>query len=64
MTKDTTDQAGDDKFRRAVDWVEKGLDDRWPARGTANNRDREYRPLEDVSREGRQTPYRKWRSAQ
>jgi hypothetical protein len=63
MTKDTTDQAGDDKFRRAVDWVEQGYDDRYPARGRANQVSRDYRPLEDVSREGRCAPYRKWPAA-
>lgn len=55
---DTTDPVGR-KFRRGVDWVEKAYDDRWPARGQANIRTREYPPLEDVSREGRLTEYRK-----
>lgn len=56
---DTTDPVGP-KLRRGVAWVEQGYDDRWPARGRANQVDREYRPLEDVSREGRCVPYRKW----
>ena len=55
---DTTDPVGP-KLRRGVDWVEKALDDRWPARGQANLRAREYRPLEDVSREGRPAEYKK-----
>lgn len=59
--RDTTDQV-DRKLRRGVDWVEKALDDRWPARGRANQVDGEYRPLEDVSRAGRREPYRKWPS--
>lgn len=57
--RDTTDPV-DRKLRRAVDWVEHGYDDRWPARGTANIATREYRPLENVSREGRQEPYKKY----
>ncbi len=56
--RDTTDPV-DRKLRRAVDWVEKALDDRWPARGQANIAPREYAPLENVSRAGRQTAYRK-----
>lgn len=56
---DTTDPCGP-KLRRGVDWVEKGYDDRFGARGTANQVAREWRPLEDVSRGGRQVPYRKW----
>ena len=55
---DTTDTVGP-KLRRGVDWVEKALDDRWPARGQANLSPREYRPLEDVSRAGRPAEYRK-----
>lgn len=47
------------ELRRAVRIVEEQYDDRWPARGTANSRAREYRPLENVSREGRQEEYRK-----
>jgi hypothetical protein len=58
---DATDPVGP-KLRRGVDWVEKALDDRWPARGRANQVDGEYRPLEDVSRGGRLEPYRKWPS--
>lgn len=56
---DTTDPVGP-KLRRGVDWVEKALDDRWPARGQANVRTREYRPLDDVSREGSTTRYLKY----
>ena len=63
MTKDTTDQAGDSKLRRGIDWVERGYDDRFPARGRANQVGRDYRPLEDVSREGSCAPYRKWPAA-
>lgn len=55
---DTTDPVGR-KLRRGVDWVEKAYDDRWPARGQANIAPREYPPLEDVSRGGRQVEYRK-----
>jgi hypothetical protein len=55
---DTTDPIGP-KLRRAVDWVEKAYDDRWPARGQANIAPREYRPLEDVSRGGRPAEYKK-----
>lgn len=55
---DTTDPIGR-KFRRACDIVEQQYDDRWPARGTTGQRAREYRPLEDVSREGRLEEYRK-----
>lgn len=56
--RDTTDTV-DKKLRRGVDWVEKALDDRWPARGQANIRTREYEPLEDVSRQGRPEEYKK-----
>lgn len=56
---DTTDPVGA-KLKRAVDWVERGLNDRWPCRGQANVPTREYRRLDDVSREGRQVPYRKY----
>lgn len=59
--RDTTDPV-DAKLGRAVDWVEKALDDRWPARGKANTRSGDYRPLDDVSRERRQVPYRKYPS--
>ena len=51
------------KLRRAVRIVEEQLNDRWPARGQANVRTREYQPLENVSRQGRQEAYRKWPSA-
>lgn len=60
--RDTTDPV-DDKLRRGVDWVEKALDDRWPARGKANTSSGEYRPLDDVSREGRPAKYRKYPAA-
>jgi hypothetical protein len=55
---DTTDPVAR-KLRRASDWVEQGYDDRWPARGQANIRAREYPPLENVNRQGRQTEYKK-----
>ena len=56
---DTTDPVGP-KFRRAVDVVQTQYDDRWPARGLTGRRiGGEYRPLDDVSREGRLTEYRK-----
>ena len=56
--RDTTDPI-DRKLRRAVYQVEHCLDDRWPARGQANIRTREWEPLEDVSRQGRQEEYKK-----
>ena len=56
--RDTTDPIGP-KFRRGTEWVERAYDDRWPARGLANQPTREYCPLEDVSREGRPEEYRK-----
>jgi hypothetical protein len=62
MTKDATDQR-DNKLREACGYVERTYDDRWPARGKANTPGGDYRPLENVSREGRQAPYRKWRDA-
>lgn len=55
---DTTDPVGR-KFGRSVRIVEECYDDRWPARGQANVRAREYRPLENVSRGGRQAEYKK-----
>lgn len=56
---DTTDPVGS-KFRRACDIVEQQYDDRWPARGLTGRRiGGEYRPLEDVSREGRPAEYKK-----
>ena len=61
IRRDTTDPV-DNKLRRGIDWVEQGYDDRWPARGQANVPTREYRPLENVNREGRQAKYRKWPS--
>jgi hypothetical protein len=56
--RDTTDPI-DRKFRRACDIVQEQLDDRWPARDTTGQRSREWPPLEDVSRAGRLTEYRK-----
>lgn len=56
---DVTDPVGP-KFRRGVDWVEKAYDDRFPCRGQSNVRTREYQPLDDVSRQGRRTSYRKY----
>jgi hypothetical protein len=58
MTHDTTDPV-DNKLKRAVEWVQDGNTDRWPARGKANSPGGDDRPLENVSREGRQAPYRK-----
>lgn len=56
---DTTDPIGR-KFRRACDIVEQQYDDRWPARGLTGRRiGGEYRPLDDVSRDGRLEEYRK-----
>ena len=56
---DTTDPIGR-KFRRACDIVEQQYDDRWPARGLTGRRiGGEYRPLEDVSRDGRLEEYTK-----
>lgn len=56
---DTTDPIGR-KFRRACDIVEQQYDDRWPARGTTGRRtNREWLPLDDVSRDGRLEEYRK-----
>lgn len=59
-TPDATDMVGP-KFARGVDWVEKGYDDRWPARGQASSRgpSREYPPLENVSRASRQREYKR-----
>jgi hypothetical protein len=57
-TPDASDGRGE-KFRRAVRQVEQQYDDRWPARGQANVRTREYKPLEEVSREGRLEEYKK-----
>jgi hypothetical protein len=56
---DATDEVGPAKFRRAIDTVEQQYDDRWPARGPTGGRSRDYRPLEDVSREGRIVEYKK-----
>lgn len=60
--RDTTDPV-DAKLKRGVDWVQQEYDDRFPARGHANIRTSEYRPLDNVSREGRQVPYRKYPAA-
>lgn len=57
--RDATDTIGD-KFRRACEIVETEYDDRRPARGKTGSRSGDYRPLDDVSREGRQVEYRKW----
>jgi hypothetical protein len=59
---DATEQS-DRKLRRACDWVEQQLDDRWPSRGRANQVDREWPPRDVVSRHGRLEQYRKWPSA-
>lgn len=59
---DTTDPIGP-KFRRACEIVETEFDDRRPARGKTGSRSGDYRPLDDVSREGRQVEYRKWPQA-
>jgi hypothetical protein len=56
---DTTDPIGR-KFRRGVDVVEQQYDDRFPSRGQANIRAREYPPLDDVSRQGAVTRYMKY----
>jgi|307.fasta_scaffold110821_3 hypothetical protein len=56
--RDAADGA-DRKFRRAINMVEHHYSDRWPARGAANYRDGEYRPLDDVSRQGSLTRYLK-----
>ena len=62
IIRDTTDPI-DNKLRRATEIVETELDDRWPARGVTGKAGRgDYAPLEDVSREGRRVPYRKWPS--
>jgi len=53
-------EAGDRKFRRACDIVQEQYDDRWPARGTANVRTREWSPLDAVSRQRRLVPYRRY----
>jgi len=50
----------ENKLRHGIDRVEKQLNDRWPARGKANTRGGEWRPYDDVSREGRTEPYRKY----
>lgn len=56
--RDTTDTV-DRKFRRACDIVQEQYDDRWPARGTTGQVAREWPPLDDVSRAGRLTEYKK-----
>jgi hypothetical protein len=51
-------------FRRAVETAERQRNDRWPARGKTGSRGGDYRPLDNVSREGRPPePYRKYPSA-
>lgn len=55
---DATDPIGP-KFARAVRIVEQQYSDRWPIRGLANTRTREWRPYEDVSREGVEVEYKK-----
>lgn len=50
-------------LRAAVKKASEGYNDRWPARGKAGSRGGDYRPLDDVSREGVRTPYRKYPSA-
>lgn len=58
---DTTDRR-DRKLGNGVRIVETELDDRWPARGlTGAYRSPDYRPLEDVSREQRRVPYRRYK---
>lgn len=49
---------GDGKLRKAVDTVQHGYDDRWPARGETQFRTRDYQPLDAVSREARTVEYR------
>jgi len=57
---DATDRRGR-KLYGGVRRVETNYDDRWPARGLCGAfRTPDYRPLEDVSREQRQVPYRRW----
>lgn len=56
---DASDQVGPGRFRKACDMVEQQYDDRWPARGTTGQRAREWRPLDQVSREGRLEEYKK-----
>jgi hypothetical protein len=58
IRRDTTDPE-DNKLRRAADLVEQGYDDRFPARGRARTSSGDHCPLDQVSREGKLTPYRK-----
>jgi hypothetical protein len=62
MARDITDTT-DNKLRRGIDWVEQQRDDRFPARGRANQPAREWRPLDEVSRDGRLEKYRRWPDA-
>lgn len=56
---DTTDPVGR-KLGRATAIVQEQYDDRWPARGTTGRRtNREWLPLDDVSRDGRLEEYKK-----
>jgi hypothetical protein len=62
IRRDITDQR-DNKFREACDYVQEQYNDRWPARGRANQAAREWRPLDQISRDGKPAEYRKWPSA-
>lgn len=50
-------------LRAATQKAALGYNDRFPARGKAGSRGGDYRPLDDVSREGVRVPYRKYPSA-
>ena len=50
-------------LRAGIDKAEKQRNDRWPARGKTGSPGGDYRPLDNVSREGRPPqPYRKYPS--
>jgi hypothetical protein len=62
VRRDTTDPV-DNKLKRATEWAEQGYDDRWPARGRANQEAFEWRPLDQINRDGKPAVYRKWPAA-
>lgn len=60
--KDQSTDTGSTIFKIAVEAAQRGYDDRWPARGKTGSRGGDYLPLDEVSRAGYPTKYKKYPS--
>lgn len=59
---DKTGDKGQKMLREAVVAASRGYSDRWPARGKTSSASGDYRPLDEVYREGQPVKYRKYPS--